>query len=82
MRIRNQSGIDLNSPCNAALHALFVLGMSIELGKFLYDDYNVAPLAYYDVALCYSNILQMYHCLCTVKMRVLPITRLCVHRRF
>ena len=29
-----------------------------------YDDYNVAPLAYYDVALCYSNILQIYHCLC------------------
>ena len=64
LRIRNENGIDLNSPCNAALHALLVLGRIIELGKLLYDDYNVAPLAYYDVALCYSNILQMYHCLC------------------
>ena len=63
LRICNQSGIDLNSPCNAALHALLVLGRIIELGKLLYDDYNVAPLAYYDVALCYSNILQIYHCL-------------------
>ena len=30
----------------------------------MYDNVNVAHLAYYNVALCYSNILQMYHCLC------------------
>ena len=63
-RVQNQSNIDLNSPCNAALHALLVLGRVVEVGKLLYSDINIAPLVYYDVSMCYSNILQMYHCLC------------------
>ena len=65
-RIQNQSNIDLNSPCNAALRALLVLGRVVEVGKLLYmhDDVNIAPLVYYDVAMCYSNILQMYFSFC------------------
>ena len=65
-RIQNQSNIDLNSPCNAALRALLVSRRVVEVGKllYMYDDINIVPLVYYDVAMCYSNILQMYFSFC------------------
>ena len=63
-RVQNQSNICLNSPCNGALHALLVLGRVVEVGKLLYSHINIAPLVYYDVSMCYSNSLQMYHYLC------------------
>ena len=54
LRIQNESSIYMyfNSPCNAALHALLVLGRIVEVGEILlYGNVNIAPLVYCDVAL-------------------------------
>ena len=64
LRIQKESSLNTCSPCNAALYALLVLGRIVEIGKILYSDVTTAPLTYYDVALCYSNILQTYESLC------------------
>ena len=49
-----------SSPTFVALSALVVWRRVIELGQVLHSDVRVAPLAYFDLLLCYSNVYQIY----------------------
>ena len=54
-----------SSPTFVALSALVVLCRVIEIGQVLHSDVRVAPLAYFDLLLCYSNVYQIYSILCS-----------------
>ena len=54
-----------SSPTFVALNALVVLRRVIEIGQVLHSDVRVAPLAYFDLLLCYSNVYQIYSILCS-----------------
>ena len=54
-----------SSPTFVALSALVVWRRVIELGQVLHSDVRVAPLAYFDLLLCYSNVYQVYGILCS-----------------
>ena len=52
------------SPCNITLYTIIILGRVVEIVQVLYNDANIAPLAYYDILSCYNDVMQMYYCLC------------------
>ena len=54
-----------SSPTFVALSALVVLRRVIEIGQVLHSDVRVAPLAYFDLLLCYSNVYHIYSILCS-----------------
>ena len=49
-----------SSPTFAALSALVVLRRVIEIGQVLHSDVRIAPIAYFNLLLCYSNVYQIY----------------------